>query len=318
VDKLDYLPFGEASTSAGPCPTAATTHKFTGKERDGESGLDNFGARYDSSWMGRFMSVDPSMLSVVMADPQSWNRYSYTLNNPLRYIDPNGECWVQAPSGAAVYDWTDRPNFGQNCHDVVAVDNGRGVTVYGSNGASDITKYRENEKFLVNVADMSQHHDAQFQSVQTPGREENYLASSQATALFNVALAYHGMYPNDSKLIFTGGSTASGESALDANGRPIHLGHLSGLNIDLRYMGANGRSLIGNSASSNGDVARNQAIMNFFGAANAGLGAALTGSPGRYGLGPIDAALAAGHQNHMHFQQNYPARIEPRIRPGQR
>lgn len=38
---------------------ALLTYKFTGKERDSESGLDNFGARYDSSSMGRFMSPDP-------------------------------------------------------------------------------------------------------------------------------------------------------------------------------------------------------------------------------------------------------------------
>ena len=39
--------------------TKGTTHKFTGKERDGESGLDNFGARYLTSSIGRFMSPDP-------------------------------------------------------------------------------------------------------------------------------------------------------------------------------------------------------------------------------------------------------------------
>ncbi len=40
-------------------------HKFTGKERDSESGLDNFGARYNSSTMGRFMTPDPLLNSRV-------------------------------------------------------------------------------------------------------------------------------------------------------------------------------------------------------------------------------------------------------------
>jgi RHS repeat-associated protein len=67
-----------------------TTHKFTGKERDGESGLDYFGARHLASTLGRFMTPDPYMPSADVKDPQSWNRYTYARNNPLRYIDPDG------------------------------------------------------------------------------------------------------------------------------------------------------------------------------------------------------------------------------------
>jgi len=70
---------------------ASLIYKFTGKERDSESGLDNFGARYMSSSMGRFMSVDPSSVSINKFNPQSWNRYSYTYNNPLRFVDHNGK-----------------------------------------------------------------------------------------------------------------------------------------------------------------------------------------------------------------------------------
>ncbi len=92
VDKLDYLPYGELFSYTPACTAADTSHKFTGKERDGESGLDNFGARYDSSWMGRFMSPDPENTSgfAHMDDPQGWNGYSYVRNNPLLYSDPDG------------------------------------------------------------------------------------------------------------------------------------------------------------------------------------------------------------------------------------
>ena len=68
-DNMDYLPYGLQIAGA-----SGTTHKFTGKERDAESGLDNFGARYNASTMGRFMSADPSRLSVFFTNPQSWNR----------------------------------------------------------------------------------------------------------------------------------------------------------------------------------------------------------------------------------------------------
>jgi len=67
------------------------SHKFTGKERDAETGNDYFGARYYGSNMGRFMSVDPTGLSAFMDDPQTWNRYSYAHNNPLEYVDRNGK-----------------------------------------------------------------------------------------------------------------------------------------------------------------------------------------------------------------------------------
>jgi RHS repeat-associated protein len=67
------------------------------KELDTESGLDNFGARYDSSRYGRFMTPDWSAkpMGVPYADindPQSLNLYSYARNRPLTYIDRDGHC----------------------------------------------------------------------------------------------------------------------------------------------------------------------------------------------------------------------------------
>lgn len=85
-DSMDYQPFGEQIAGGTGSP-----HKFTGKERDAESGLDNFGFRYNASTMGRFMTPDPSRLSVFFTNPQTWNRYSYVYNNPLRLTDDNGK-----------------------------------------------------------------------------------------------------------------------------------------------------------------------------------------------------------------------------------
>ena len=68
----------------------ARRSRSSGKERDAETGLDYFGARYMSAAQGRFTSADPLMASANVADPQSWNRYVYAHNNPLKYIDPLG------------------------------------------------------------------------------------------------------------------------------------------------------------------------------------------------------------------------------------
>ncbi len=64
--------------------------KFTGKERDSESGLDYFGARYRGSALGRFSSPDDPLVDQEAKDPQSWNLYSYVRNNPLRNVDRDG------------------------------------------------------------------------------------------------------------------------------------------------------------------------------------------------------------------------------------
>ena len=64
---------------------------FTGKERDAETGLDYFGARYLSSAQGRFTSPDPiTGTPLHIINPQRWNMYAYAVNNPLTYTDPDG------------------------------------------------------------------------------------------------------------------------------------------------------------------------------------------------------------------------------------
>lgn len=93
----DYAPFGEElSAPLGGRSTAQMyvqdnlNQKFTSKERDVETGLDFFSARYYASSLGRFMSVDPLLASATITDPQTWNRYVYVTNNPLKYTDISG------------------------------------------------------------------------------------------------------------------------------------------------------------------------------------------------------------------------------------
>jgi RHS repeat-associated protein len=69
---------------------------FTGQHHDNESGFDHFGARFNTSRWGRFLSPDPKQLNAHLSDPQSLNRYAYVRNNPLLLVDPNGEDFEKA------------------------------------------------------------------------------------------------------------------------------------------------------------------------------------------------------------------------------
>jgi RHS repeat-associated protein len=96
VERHDWLPFGE-EWCPGPPPgvcgpmASGQPRRFTGKERDGETGLDYFGARYYSSTVARFTGIDPLYTwQENLGDPQRWNRYAYGRNNPMQFIDPDG------------------------------------------------------------------------------------------------------------------------------------------------------------------------------------------------------------------------------------
>jgi RHS repeat-associated protein len=101
MTRHDYLPFGEelfaptgGRTTAAGYAGDGVRQQFTSKERDVAIGLDYFKARYYSSVEGRFTSIDPLDASGFPVNPQSWNRYSYVLNDPIRLTDPDGEIWV--------------------------------------------------------------------------------------------------------------------------------------------------------------------------------------------------------------------------------
>jgi RHS repeat-associated protein len=125
LDFHDYLPFGEeiqagvggrSSTYYPPGPLAindSTTLKFTGKERDAETGLDYFGARYFASPQGRWTSPDWSAAPAPvpyasLGDPQTLNLYGYVRNNPLCKADADGhqnpEAIIESPPVQALIE----------------------------------------------------------------------------------------------------------------------------------------------------------------------------------------------------------------------
>jgi len=104
IQHLEYMAFGEVfidqrRTSFG------TPYKFNAKELDCESGYYYYSARYYDPRMARFLSVDP-----LAGEMPEWGSYTYTFNNPLKYIDPTGmraeepDDWVYGTSRGIYWD----------------------------------------------------------------------------------------------------------------------------------------------------------------------------------------------------------------------
>ncbi|MGB7200672.1 MAG: RHS repeat-associated core domain-containing protein [Pyrinomonadaceae bacterium] len=114
VSRRDFLPFGEeiyANSTANR--TEANRYsltgqdtvrkRFTGYEKDIETGLDFAEARYYQNQHGRFAAVDPLLASGKSANPQTFNRYVYTMNRPLVLNDPSG---LQAGTSSLGYEFS--------------------------------------------------------------------------------------------------------------------------------------------------------------------------------------------------------------------
>lgn len=121
VVRHDYLPSGEEIGAGVGGRTTMQGYvgdnirqKFTGYERDAETTLDYAQARYFASTQGRFTSPDPLLSSGKPLQPQSWNRYTYTINNPLKYVDPSGLIWgYKEADGVRTFQWFDGDKVGE-------------------------------------------------------------------------------------------------------------------------------------------------------------------------------------------------------------
>ena len=98
VSRRDFMAFGEEiANNVGGRTTAnkygqsdSVRQRFTGYQKDDETGLDFAEARYYNDAHGRFTAVDPLLASGQSANPQTFNRYVYSMNRPLLLTDPTG------------------------------------------------------------------------------------------------------------------------------------------------------------------------------------------------------------------------------------
>jgi RHS repeat-associated protein len=266
ISRHDFLPFGEEIPmgQAGTSPafagtTDGLTQKFTGKERDAESGLDYFGARYYGSALGRWTSPDPLYLEMHrLTDPQQLNLYSYVRNNPLSLTDPDGrDIAVKCADKANCSTATDQVNGRKDGQFKVAIgDDGKWHPV----GDVDTSKLSGAEKaFYGALTDTNTH--ATLTAVSGDGGVFFGLSTGKGTNTVDVAdtaqLASAGLSPGSAVAheAMEAYATAGGASLKDAHnndpfpgftllgggGRPtLSNGNVTGYQYNLRYNGAGG------------------------------------------------------------------------------
>ena len=95
--RMRYTPFGLTLDDPNLLKDQAG---FTGHIKDSATGLNYMQARYYDPVIGRFLSIDP-VTFLDTGEPAYFNRYSYTANDPVNLIDPNGECFASRLSSCA-------------------------------------------------------------------------------------------------------------------------------------------------------------------------------------------------------------------------
>ncbi len=99
VEQTTYDEWGNVQTGG-----TQTKYQYTGQEKDADTNLNYYNARYYDPQTKHFTQPDDIIPNIY--DPQSLNRYSYVKNNPLRYTDPSGHCPVCVVAGVVLsYVW---------------------------------------------------------------------------------------------------------------------------------------------------------------------------------------------------------------------
>ncbi len=120
---------------------------FTGQEPDVETGLDYFGARYYRAEIGRFTTADPiSVTPERLANPHRLNRYAYAIDNPPRYIDPQGLDIITYDEDGEEIDRVTQGKW----HNLWFGDTYFVMTTYGAfEIANELTPLSDGEKYTV-------------------------------------------------------------------------------------------------------------------------------------------------------------------------
>lgn len=140
LQATDYYPFGLIMDGRSYLSGSSAKEKFTGQERDDETGFDYFGARFYRADAPGFLQVDPLAQEFPNISP-----YAYGNNNPLRFTDP---------TGMAPYDWIRNNETGEYTWDwnvTSEEDTPEGYEYVGKGKADIDAHYKENTSLLARM-----------------------------------------------------------------------------------------------------------------------------------------------------------------------
>ena len=258
ISRHDYHPFAEEIARTG-YGSDTIRKQFTGNERDDETGLDFAQARYHSSNLGRFSSPDPLLESGKASLPQTWNRYVYTLNNPVNLVDSTGlmvdDFFINRDGSYVVVENDCK------CHNYYI------ETANGSGEYRSLTTLQENAQgqveFPAEMDFFGRYGTVDAGGGGDHGAGDHFLNPDAAAALFGLSAVL-----KDDKGITMSYGDMSSSNGRDPwqKGFDHHAGHghdsRSGQDVDFRYIDNNGNSFQGKSSRKSADfsVTNNQAV----------------------------------------------------------
>ncbi|MDR2581277.1 MAG: RHS repeat-associated core domain-containing protein, partial [Fibromonadaceae bacterium] len=145
----EYYPYGDTSYQAGngASEVSQKRYRYTGKEKDEESGLYYMLARYYSGWLGRWTAVDP-----MASKLPHQSSYIYCSGNPINRLDPDGMFDMETEAGVGIIEWGDTLS---GIRDKINEEFGTDLTVEdiaADNAIEDSNKiYAGNKIYLPNI-----------------------------------------------------------------------------------------------------------------------------------------------------------------------
>ncbi|MFZ3136094.1 MAG: RHS repeat-associated core domain-containing protein [Thermodesulfovibrionales bacterium] len=191
VWRADYKPFGEEQTITG---TIENNEKFIGKEKDKETGLYYFGARYMDPKIGRFINPDTigpvdqrtsKTNYQVLLNPQRLNPYAYALNNPYKYVDQDGMFAVVIHKRITIATLTNK-GFSQRAAERVAQGN-----AYVDRPSNQLSNYQHSMRDTGQSRTAATELSAQFMQTKLVEAANAILAGNYDQGLFSLGEGFH-------------------------------------------------------------------------------------------------------------------------------
>jgi RHS repeat-associated protein len=143
----EYTPYGSTSFQAVRGQTEAKRYRYTGKERDEETGLEYHGARYYAPWLGRWTSCDP------MEIRDGLNVYRYAQSSPISVVDPSGTEGTRVPISGAT------PNMSEKDITALAAKSGWKVSGYLGQDMTGTPYFEHGERMTPKEREMQEAKD---------------------------------------------------------------------------------------------------------------------------------------------------------------